>query len=190
MARTHAKHLFTSPQWCTPLERLQGRDRTLRTIMACNSSWDWNWRSPSAVSHSCQGEIEWVQVWRARRPREGLGFTLREYSFATTSADGSGLEHRDADVGGFALMLSSNQSDRTHFAWFSAFFEPLAQLSNVLHCPVNATIHDATGPTREGSKENVELLEQSSSSLSSSRLRVRTVASVCCCSLCRVKLGR
>ena len=25
-----------------------------RTIMERNSSWDWNWRSPSAVSHPCQ----------------------------------------------------------------------------------------------------------------------------------------
>ena len=31
----------------------------------------------------------------------------------------------------------------THLAWFSAVDEPLAQLSNVLHCPVNATTHGA-----------------------------------------------
>ena len=52
----------------------------------------------------------------------------------------------------------------THFAWFSALLKPLAQLSNVLYCPVNATTADATVPTREGSKEKSKLLEQSSSS--------------------------
>ena len=41
----------------------------------------------------------------------------------------------------------------TQFAWFSALLELLAQLSNFLHCPVNATTHDAKVPTREGSNE-------------------------------------
>ena len=31
----------------------------------------------------------------------------------------------------------------THLAWFSAVHEALAQLGNVLHCPVNATTHGA-----------------------------------------------
>ena len=32
----------------------------------------------------------------------------------------------------------------THFAWFSALLEPLAQPSNVLHCTVNATTKKIT----------------------------------------------
>ena len=34
--------------------------------------------------------------------------------------------------------------------------EPLAQLGNVLHCPVNATTHDAKVLTREGSEDKSE----------------------------------
>ena len=36
-----------------------------------------------------------------------------------------------------------------HFAWFSSLPEPLAQLSNVLRCPVNATTHGVKVLIRE-----------------------------------------
>ena len=45
---------------------------------------------------------------------------------------------------------------RTHFAWLSSLPEPLAQLSNVLRCPVNATTHDVKIPAREQSKEQIK----------------------------------
>ena len=45
---------------------------------------------------------------------------------------------------------------RTHFAWFSALPEPLAQRSNVLHYPVNATTHGVKVLIRERSKEEIK----------------------------------
>ena len=59
----------------------------------------------------------------------------------------------------------------THLAWFSALIEPLAQLSDVLRCPVNATTKVQNLQTRERSSEEIKkLLEQSSTSSSSSSL--------------------
>ena len=53
LARTHAKHLRMNPLVHDFSAASGSRTDSVRTIMARNSSWDWNWRSPSAVSHSC-----------------------------------------------------------------------------------------------------------------------------------------
>ena len=44
----------------------------------------------------------------------------------------------------------------THFAWLSSLLEPLAQLSNVLRCSVNATTRGVKVPAREQLKEQIE----------------------------------
>ena len=56
-------------------------------------------------------------------------------------------------------------SHSTHFAWFPTLMKPVAQLSNVLHCPISATTHDAKVSLREGSKI-LKFLELSPSSSS------------------------
>ena len=54
--------------------------------------------------------------------------------------DSSGAHRRRCLI--FVLMLSRPVWPQcTHLAWFSALLEPLAQLSNVLRWPVNATTH-------------------------------------------------
>ena len=55
---------------------------------------------------------------------------------------------------------------RTHFAWLSAFIEPLAQLGDVLHCPVSATTHGAKVANTRVIKRTIQrLFERSSASI-------------------------
>ena len=51
-------------------------------------------------------------------------------------------------------MVSSDQSGRSAriSRGFSAVHEPLAQLSNILHCPVNATTHGQLTCTRRAAQ--------------------------------------
>ena len=112
------------------------------------------WRSSCRARHNVAGDMS-SELCRRSTLRVCRGVFVTAVSISLVRRHFSGRDWSGAlrrRCLSFALMLSSEQSDR--IARISRGFRspraPLAQLSDVLHCPVNATTHDAKVLTREG----------------------------------------
>ena len=109
------------------------------------------WRSSCNARHNVERDMS-SELCRPSTLRVCRGVSVTGTSISAKTSlvrrrfsgrDSSGAPRRSCFS--FVLMLSQRPvwPHRTHLAWFSALIEPLAQLGNVLHCPINATTHGA-----------------------------------------------